>query len=346
MTSLSSQQKQLLFDYCIGLTSGEEAAEVESLISCNKEAAEIQSKLTSALAPLQSLEFEPCPDSLVESTVERLKMASASQSRLQQLLATEQVREFPGRTRLWVDLGKRLATAAVFMIVGTVVVVAFNVMSSYARQKAWQQGCMAQQSRIFDGLTQYTSDHDGRLPTVAAAVDAPWWKVGDQGNENHSNTRALWLLVKLNYTRAADFVCLGASRGKVVELDTRYLPEYHDFPGRQYITYSFRIPCARGADGRLVCQKVLMADSNPLFENLPDDYSESLRLRLTSDLLKLNSSNHRRRGQNVLFEDGRAEFIRARRIGIFEDDIYTLRGRDVYHGTEVPACASDCFLAP
>lgn len=346
MTSLSNEQKQLLFDYCMGLTTGEEAAEVESLISSNKEAAHLHCKLVSALAPLESLEFEPCPDSLVESTIERLKMAHASRARLQQLLVTEQVQESPGRTRLWVELGKRLATAAVFMVVGTVVIAAFNVMSGYARQRAWQQGCMAQQSRIFDGLTQYTSDHDGRLPAVAAPADAPWWKVGDQGNENHSNTRALWLLVKLNYTGAADYVCPGASGGKVVKFDPSHRPEYQDFPSRQHITYSFRIRCPRDTDGRLVYQKVLMADLNPLFENLPDDYSESLRLRLTSDLLKLNSNNHRRRGQNVLSEDGRVQFVRTRQIGIFGDDIYTLHGRDVYHGTETPACASDFFLAP
>jgi hypothetical protein len=89
-----------------------------------------------------------------------------------------------------------------------------------------------------------------------------------------------------------------------------------------------------------------MADSNPLFENLPDDYSKSLRLRLTAHLQKLNSSNHRRRGQNVLFEDGAAQFLRTRQIGILGDDIYTLRDREIYDGTEIPSCAADFFLAP
>ncbi|GAH66092.1 unnamed protein product, partial [marine sediment metagenome] len=33
MTLLNNQQKQLLFDYCIGLTSEEETAEAKALIS-------------------------------------------------------------------------------------------------------------------------------------------------------------------------------------------------------------------------------------------------------------------------------------------------------------------------
>jgi len=45
------------------------------------------------------------------------------------------------------------------------------------------------------------------------------------------------------------------------------------------------------------------ADLSPLFEKLPDDYSKKFRLRLDKKLLTLNSINHRRRGQSVLFGD-------------------------------------------
>lgn len=346
MTLLSSQQRQLLFDYCVGLTSTEQSTEAESLVCSNQEAAEIHAKLKSALAPLEILKPEPCPNDLVESTVRRLITARSSQLQLEELLATERVRSPAAGRRLWLNAGRRLATAAVFMIAGTVLITAFNVMSSHARDKAWRQSCMMNLSRVFDGLTQYASDHDGRLPAVAAAAGEPWWKVGHQGKENHSNTRAMWLLVALHYNHGGDFVCPGASRGKVVELDTCHLSEYHDFPSRRHVAYSFRIPCRRGGDGKLICPKVLMADSNPLFENLPDDYSKSLRLRLTAHLQKLNSSNHRRRGQNVLFEDGAAQFLRTRQTGILGDDIYTLRDREIYDGTEVPSWPADFFLAP
>ena len=89
-----------------------------------------------------------------------------------------------------------------------------------------------------------------------------------------------------------------------------------------------------------------MADSNPLFEELPSDFSKSFKLRLTRKLLTLNSVNHNRRGQNVLFGDGRVEFLKTRHIGISEDDIFTLQHTDVYNGCEMPSCETDFFLAP
>jgi hypothetical protein len=86
-----------------------------------------------------------------------------------------------------------------------------------------------------------------------------------------------------------------------------------------------------------------MADWNPLFEELSDN-SKQFNLRLTKKLLTLNSINHNRRGQNVLFSDGRVEFLKTRFIGT--DDIFTLQDIDVYQGCEAPSCETDFFLAP
>ncbi len=85
MSPLKDRQKQLLFDYCIGLTSEEQTAEAQALISGNDEAAEIHSKLKAALAPLDTIQPEPCPDDLAERTILRLNnLARSSQLRLQQ----------------------------------------------------------------------------------------------------------------------------------------------------------------------------------------------------------------------------------------------------------------------
>jgi hypothetical protein len=89
-----------------------------------------------------------------------------------------------------------------------------------------------------------------------------------------------------------------------------------------------------------------MADRNPLFEKLPKEFSRQLKLQLTGNLKTLNSINHNRSGQNVLFDDGRVEFLKTRSIGITNDDIYTLQDTDVYQGCEVPSCETDAFLAP
>ena len=343
MTPLNDQQKQLLFDYCIGLTTEEEAAEAEALISSNEKAAEIHSKLRASLSPLDSLPAEPCPDDLAEGTVWRLNNLARS-SQLQQLLTTEQGRGAVAKSTLWRGFGKRLAVAAIFMIVGSALITTWRVASIYARQNYWKQQCQMQLARIFQGISNYTSDHDGKLPMVATTAGSPWWKVGYQGKENHSNTRHMWLLVKGDYASPTDFMCPGnqfqATQFKPSEIKIR-----NDFPSRRYVNYSFRIMRGKPVSGDMLGRRVLMSDLNPLFEKLPD-FSDPLELRLSKELLTANSINHNRRGQNVLFCDGSVKFVKTRRIGIAEDDIFTLQDTNVYKGCEVPSREADAFLAP
>jgi hypothetical protein len=197
MTPLNTDQKQLIFDYCLGFTSPEQTAEAEALISSNEQANVIHSKTKATLKPLSSIEPESCPDSLADRTVWRLKsLANSSQDQLQKLLASEQKRELTARNRLGTGFGRRLATAAVLMIAGSLLITTFRAVSGYARHHSLRQQCQMQQSSIFQGLHNYMSDHDDQHPAVATSAGAPWWKVGDQGAENHSNTRRVYLLVR------------------------------------------------------------------------------------------------------------------------------------------------------
>jgi len=340
MIPLTREQKELLFDYCMDLTSQEQEAEVEALITSNQEAQKIHSMLKVTFAPLDSLEPEFCPDTLVERTVLRLNEAArSSQEQLQQLLASEQSRAVDSKKRILVGLGGRLAMAAMFVIAGSVLLTSLN----FVRHNSRVQRCKMQMGNIFRGLAQYITDYDNQ-PALAVAPGSPWWKVGAQGEENHSNTRNLYLLVKGEYVKLSDFVCPGSKCDERPEVTPDQIQSYKDFPNRNCVTYSFRISCQRMQDGKLLCRKVVMADWNPLFEDMPKDYNKPLQMKLTPQLLKLNSINHKRRGQNVLFRDGRIEYMRTRFIGA--DDIFTLQDTDVYQGCEVPSCETDFFLAP
>lgn len=345
MTSLSSQQKQLLFDYCVGLTSGKESAEAEVLISSNEEAAEVHSKLKAVLAALDTLEPEPCPDDLTEGTIWRLtNFSRSSQLRLHQLLATEQARSAATKSRFWWNLGQMVATAAVILFVAGISIPPLR----QARQNYWQQCCKRQLSQIWRGINNYSSDYDGKLPAVATTAGAPWWKVGykPKSNENHSNTRHIWLLAKGGYLQPTSFVCPGRRQGRAIRFDVSQVKNFNDFPARRYITYSLQIRCNKSKMQTPLGRKALMADLNPLFERLPRNDSNSLKLQLNKTLSILNSINHNRRGQNVLFSDGSSSFVKTRYIGIAEDDIFTLQDTDIYQGIEVPSSESDSFLAP
>lgn len=342
MTPLNNEQKTLILDYCLGLTSTQEAVEAEQLISSNEQAAKLHSAFKVSVAPLDSLEPELCPDELVESTILRLNnCARSSHLQLEELLAAEEARTPTVAISFWGNIGRRLAMAAVFIIVGTVVLSTMNFLRYKSRLQQCQMGLM----QIGQGIKNYSSDHDGRLPAVAMAEGAPWWKVGDKGSENQSNTRHLWLLVKGDYVQPVSFLCPGRKH-KVVAIDLSEVKNYSDFPTRGHITYSFKIGCNKSAGRKLAGRRVLMSDLNPLFERLPQSYADPFNLRPDKSLLKRNSANHKRHGQNVLFCDGGVEFKKTRSVGPSQDDIFTLQDVDTYQGVEVPAFEADDFLAP
>jgi hypothetical protein len=66
MKPLKKAQKQLLFDYCLGINAEEETTKAEELIASRTEAVEIHTKLKDALKLLESVRPETCPASLLE----------------------------------------------------------------------------------------------------------------------------------------------------------------------------------------------------------------------------------------------------------------------------------------
>ena len=343
MNPLNNEQKELLFDYCIGLTSQKETDEAEALISSNPEAAGIHQKLRVAIEPLGSLEPESCPDELVENTILRVQnLVDSGEHELRELLATEQTKKVTIKIGPWHNWFETAVVAAAILFFAGVLVPTLSM----ARQKYQRQRCQTQMGSVFQGLSNYISDYDNKAPAVASIAGAPWWKLGDQGRENQSNTRNIYLLLKGGYVELKSFVCPCCKKDNTRELTLSEIRDNKDFLDRTYITYSFQINCRQAQSGKLRCRKILMADMSPLFERLPEDFSRQFRLQLNKTLLTLNSINHNRRGQNVLFGDGRVEFIKKRFIGITRDDIYTLQDTDVYQGCEVPSCETDFFLAP
>jgi prepilin-type processing-associated H-X9-DG protein len=339
MTLLSDSQKQLLFDYCLGLTSEPQTAQAQELVFSNDEAAKFVASIKASLSPLDSITPPSCPDELTEGTVWRAMQATRTgKLQLDQLLAAEQNRKTGLKAGFWRDMFGRLATAAVFIVVGGALLGGGHLVSSYAHQKYWQTQCGSQLAGMFRSLSNYRADNDGQMPSLAAEPGAGWWKVGYQGPENLSNTRRMWILVKHNYAKPTDFMC------PVQKPDCTFTcnpKEYNDFPSRKLVTYSFRIGCPKGASetGR----QVIVADMSPVFEILP---SPSAPINISDELLHRNSANHSGTGQNVLFCDGSVQFVKSRQLGPSLDDIFTLQNTRTYQGTETPASEADAFLAP
>ena len=311
------------------------------MIFSNEEAAELARKLQGVLSPLASHPEEQCPDELADVTISRLKAAAySSQLKLQQLIAQEQGRQGAVKGVFRRNFGRVvLAAAAIYLIV--------SLYMPSIQQARYRSACLAQLMTMGQAIASYQHANNEQLPTVAAVEGSPWWKVGYKSdtNENCSNTRHMWLLVRGEYVKPTIFICPGSGKSRGIKYRSINVRRYYDFPSRNSVSYSFRIRCNKSADAMKNGRQVVASDLNPLFEELPKEFDQ-LSLPLSKELEGLNSANHGRKGQNVLFCDGSAEFVKSRLVGEGNDDIFTLQNVFLYQGSEIPTCESDAFVAP
>lgn len=348
MTQLNDQQRQLLLDYSLGMTSQRETEAAQHLLATNREAAELGEIFRSALVPLEHMPPEPCPEELAERTILRLKeqaQAEAGSGKLQQLLEAERSQPRRVRVPLWRNWSEVVVAAAAVALFISLVLPALGL----TRQRYWQMRCGSQLAGIYDGLAGYVSDHDGLLPAVTLRPGGPWWKIGNPGKEDVSNTRRGWLLVRQNYVEPRRFICAARRVASRPDFASLQIERYNDFPSRAYIHFSIRISCPDATERCAEVRRVIMADLNPLSEMLPEDHSSPVNIELCETLLTSNSRNHNSRGQNVLYSDGTVEWTRRRILRTFDDDVYTIQAMScgqVVRGCEVPDCEKDTFLAP
>ena len=357
MSGLSKQDKDVILDFYFRCGDEEHINCGRDLIATHPEAAELYSKLEDTLTQLDSIKYEPCPDNLAALTVARLKLAASSgQSRLESLLAIEQQKSAERESLQPVVTTRRsfwrvLEMGAIAAII-TLALSTLTVSWSNTRAQARQTACQYNLGKIATGLNGYINDYDGYAPSVASIAGAPWWKVGQQGKQSYSNTRNPWLLVKNDYVKPDDFICPGRKKAESINFSPGQLAELNDFPSPLNISYSYIFMCDKTAQRfRSGNPTVLMSDANPLFERVFDEYDPSqkcsdefTKIVVDRRMLQTMSTNHRGKGQNVLIRGGSAAFQDGRII--LNDDIYTVKGIDLYQGREMPCDPDDTFLVP
>ena len=353
MTNLTRDQKDAILEFYFRCGDEANLNRGRDLVASIPAAAELYARLEETLTQLDSIKYEPCPDNLAELTIARLKLAASSgQRQLRELLAEEQKKGSVSDKQI--DTTKRsfwriaeIAAAAAMIVVG--LGLAFIPLSN-ARQIERQNLCKMNLARIGRGIQSYAKDNNGALPAVAMPAGSPWWRIGDRSEKNNSNTRGPWLLVKDGYAKTDAFVCPGSKDGKILNLSPAELRKLNDFPSWQNINYSYILMCDKTAQRqRSGALTVLMADSNPVFEkifrkNIKRDGDRFPMIFINDKMRRMRSSNHRGKGQNILFSIGSAEFKDKRTI--LDDDIYMIRDTDIYSGCEVPCDDSDIFLVP
>lgn len=363
MGYLESREQQLILDFYFRCGDEEDIARGRDLIASSPEAAKLYAGLEETLTELDSLKYEPCPDNLADLTVARLKLAasaktvaSSSSNRLADLLKSEQdnrnylsagaVPAAVKPRRFWHPLMEMSAAAAAVVLIAGILVPSFGSMRQHSRQVA----CENNLRQIGQAMAAFAGDNSGRMGDVRVQAGSPWWKIGYQGPENHSNTRYPWQLVKGGYVSGTVFLCGGQVAGKRVQYQPDQIAALNDFPSRDHINYSFLLLCDKNQNITQRSRRIIAADSNPVFQKIPSQnaiyqkLNEFERILLNEQLRQMMSSNHWKKGQNVLYCDGSVEFMRTRIVN--GDDIFTVKDVEAYTGKEAPCDPADIFLVP
>lgn len=364
MNKLTHEEQQLILDFYFRCGDKNDIEAGRDLIASSPEASKLYADLESSLTDLDHIKYEVCPENLVDLTIARLKLAAVGStvaaSRLHQLLEKEQnayfppneasanrlqLSGFPEKSKFLRPIFEILATAASIALVVGILFPSFGL----AREKSRQIACQNNMRALGAGFASFANDNNGNFSEAKVKIGDPWWKIGDQGQETHSNTRYPFMLVKRGYVDGKAFVCKGDKNAQVYNYQPS-IPEIHDFPSRKNLSYSFVLFCDKNGNSLRQNRKIIASDLNPVFQKIPcqksvyQNMNEFEKVLLDEQLKQMMSANHRGRGQNILYCDGSVEFAKKRVID--GDDIFTVHGVDAYTGREIPSGENDIFLAP
>ncbi|MHC4927160.1 MAG: hypothetical protein ACYTER_07490, partial [Planctomycetota bacterium] len=247
MNHLSHEEQEKILDFYFRCGRQEDIDGGRDLIAANAEAAKLYSRLEETLTDLDHMKYEPCPDNLVDLTIARLKLAASMKAsmdsgnpstQLHQLLEKEQqattetsenyYQPQPSEQNLKPSfhhrMGELLAAAAAIMVVFSILFPVSGAMRNVSRKIA----CQNNFRQIGTAITTFANDHQDQVAQERVQAGNPWWKVGSQTEEAHSNTRYPWQLVKQGYVKGKVFVCKGSVGAKPIEYQKARMSAFYD----------------------------------------------------------------------------------------------------------------------
>ncbi len=289
----------------------------------------------SLLQPLAAYHV-PVPDGLKAKILMSVRKPSLSVEGILQ----DYTADGPSRRRIifnrFVDF---LATAAAILMISTAILLS----SSHARQQARKALCAGNLGVLGSAVTSYANEFYNQLPYAKTAGNLVWYDA-----EKKKPCRAhLFILVKKNYVLPQYLVCPEENFTNK-NINQKELSTLNDFPQKMIVSYSFQnlfgdqkfSPQLRQQRWQQAQQLAIMADRTPLLMT-----DEQLKPELGSG--NTFSGNHSNlKGQNILVLDGRVLFQQSPYFGPRKDNIWQAGTIQRYNGQEIPADATDSFLAP
>ncbi len=325
--SNNSDDQLLLIDYLKGVLEPQQKEQVRQRLQAEPELQSLLDDLGNTVAAIHMLPQVQAPSDLVAKTMARIQAARRTDA----LIAREEStrgRSAP-RTFSWREVA---ALAASILLLAAIFVPSLR----QAKQRMLVSECASNMGQIGTALNTYASENNEFLP-MASEHKYAWLPM--EGEKVQSNSAGLFKLVKAGLALPNAFQCPAVSSQV---LNTQ--PDMSDFPGEQFISYSYQHPL--GPDGPLRRSNitsedagcmVVLADNTPIF---PD--GQFHRDRLNDEA----SENHGRTGQNVLYMNMSVSWANKPGVGVKNNNIYLAEGIFDYRGNEQPVSRTDTFLLP
>ncbi len=237
---------------------------------------------------------------------------------------------------------REIVSVAALLLIATAML---TPLAQYFREYSRRTACASNMAAAGVAFTQYAASNQDRLPLASASQPGNlFWNVGKKREQ--SNSANLFLLKVTGFATVEDLSCAG----QVTEQCRSLGDDAWDWPELKQVSVSFQNMFAKERPSWSSNNKaVVLTDASPVIR----------RAVLGQRIYAFeNSANHMRRGQNALWSDGSAQWLKSPVLPNndniwlpkpIEDMIAKMNKpheADPLHGTESPSTADDAFVGP
>jgi len=250
----------------------------------------------------------------------------------------------------------------VIAIIAVLIAILLPALST-ARERAYRIKCLGNLRQIYQAEQIYAVDNKGQYPRVrySPGNTAFFFMMFPEPqpfalNAQHNDvTAGIYLLVRAKLLTLEVFLCPSSTQ-KLDDEDPRSILAHSNFSDRKpygwSLSYSFAMQYQGNGTKSPYETQYRHAPNAPAGNAVAADRNDGENRVQTfnpnapaSDMQKMNSKNHRGKGQNVVFNDGSGRWCDNPFVGCNRDNIYT-RSVDTNNNNVVPYDRYDTILLP
>lgn len=330
MAHEEKNREELLLDRHLDRLDDSQRTWIESELKRDETLRVKKERLSRIVEPLDHWEAETPPADLSDRVLTHIERSNR-ETALPPIVSFENER--PGRSAFLSRRDLVAIAACILLLVGV-----FFPGVSQLRHRSQRTMCASNLGSIFRGVSLYQDAFAGALPFAGNSPGAAWLPGGAGEGGYASNSRHLYLLVKLDLgPQPKDFICPACSKSK--PMSSEGLGGRDDFA--QCCSNSYSALNLAGCNPNLKPRNPVpyLSDRNPLFVNA--QFNPSL------DPDKTNSAAHGGKGQTVLLLDGSTKWVKTPFYGPKRDNLWLIGDIRQYTGTESCMCPdTDVQLVP